>query len=117
VLEANEGELLVAAGEQAIVTPSQAIKPASPDVVAATAWTQHRLIFNAATLVEVAEEFNRYNQRRLVIQNPDLNDFHITGTFSSTDPSSLLRFLRTRPGIVVSESSSEIVVSRELVSR
>jgi len=42
--------------------------------------------------VDVAEEFNRYNTRRLVIEDPDLYGFHISGVFSSTDPQSSLAF-------------------------
>ncbi len=40
------------------------------DVARAIAWTQKQLVFKAATLTEVAEEFNRYNQRQLIVQRP-----------------------------------------------
>ena len=114
--EPANGELLLAAGEQAIVTTQATIKPPKPNIAAATAWTQRRVIFESAKLTEVAAEFNRYNRRRLVIQSPELYDFHITGTFSSTEPGSLVRFLQARPGITITETADEIVVSRSVVA-
>jgi len=109
---AADGEILLAAGEQAIVTAHATMKPVNPNVVAVTAWTRKRLIFESATLADVAEEFNRYNSQRLVIQSPELAEFRITGTFSSADPAALIRFLRARPGIVVSEEKGNILVTQ-----
>jgi transmembrane sensor len=104
----------VSAGEQLTVTPSVARKSEHPNLAAATAWTERRIVFESATLSEVAEEFNRYNQRQLVIEDPSLYDFHISGVFSSTDPDSLIRFLRERPGVKVSETGSEIRISKNI---
>jgi transmembrane sensor len=104
----------VSAGEQLTVTPKVARKSEHPNVAAATAWTERRIVFESATLSEVAEEFNRYNHRQLIIEDPGLYDFHISGVFSSTDPDSLIRFLRERPGVKVSETSSEIRIARNI---
>jgi|SRR6266853_534137 len=103
---------LVYAGEQVTVTAQVTRKTDHPNVAGATAWTQRQLIFEGATLSDVAEEFNRYNERRLVIEDPDLYGFHISGVFSSTDPQSLIRFLRGRPGVQVTETDSEIRVAK-----
>jgi transmembrane sensor len=100
------------AGEQLTVTPRQAKKAEHPNTAAATAWTERRIVFESATLSEVAEEFNRYNERQLVIEDPGLYDFHISGVFSSTDPESLIRFLRERPGVKVTETDSQVRVAR-----
>jgi transmembrane sensor len=62
----------------------------------------------------VAEEFNRYNERQLIIQDPALYDFHVSGVFSSTDPASLVRFLRERPGVKVIETATEIRVAKNI---
>jgi transmembrane sensor len=102
----------LSAGEQLTVTPKTVAKTAHPNVSSATAWTQRQLIFESAALSDVAEEFNRYNQRQLMIQDPSLYNFHISGVFSSTDPTSLIRFLRQRPGVKVTETASEIRVAR-----
>jgi transmembrane sensor len=104
----------VSAGEQVTVTPKVTRKADHANLAAATAWTERRIIFESATLSEVAEEFNRYNRRQLVIQDPQLYDFHISGMFASTDPDSLIRFLRERPGVEVIETESEIRISKNI---
>jgi transmembrane sensor len=104
----------VSAGEQLMVTSKLARKADQANVAAATAWTERRIVFESATLAEVAEEFNRYNERQLVIDDRGLYDFHISGVFSSTDPESLIRFLRERPGVTVSEEGSEIRISKNI---
>ncbi len=102
----------LSAGEQATVTAQVARRADHPNVSSATAWTQRQLVFEDATLSDVADEFNRYNERRLVIEDPALYGFHISGVFSSTDPKSLIRFLRGRPGVQITETDTEIRVKK-----
>ena len=112
-IPARPGEIFLSAGQQATVTAHETHRAANPNVDAVTAWTQQRIVFESASLEDVATEFNRYNTRRLVIQGSQLAQLRITGTFSSTDPGSIIRFLRARPGIVVNESEHEILVTAE----
>lgn len=104
--------IVISAGQQLIVTRSEIKKPVAANVANVTAWTQQQLAFDAASLSEVAEEFNRYNERHIVIRDRGAFEFRISGVFSSSDPAGLIRFLRDRPGIRVLESSSEITVER-----
>jgi transmembrane sensor len=106
--------LFLSTGEQLIVTHSATRKSIRANVANATAWTQRQLAFDSASLSDVAEQFNRYNRRQLVIQDPALYNFHITGIFSSVDPGPFLQFLRERPGVRVVETASEIRVSRDI---
>lgn len=109
--------LLLAAGEQVTVTDT-ATKPVThPDVTRAIAWTQRQLVFDAATLTEVAEEFNRYNQRQLILRDPELYEFHISGVFASTDPGALLAFLRERAGVHVEETDGAIYLTKRRADR
>jgi transmembrane sensor len=103
---------LLAAGEQITLTADAAQKTANPNIAGATAWRERQIVFESATLTEVAEEFNRYNLRQLVIKDPALYGFHISGVFSSTDPESLIEFLQQRPGVKVIETEGEIRVER-----
>ena len=102
---------IVTAGQQVIVTPAALPEPRLADIALATAWTQQRLAFSRASLAEVAEEFNRYNKRQLVIADPSLHEFRISGNFPSADPTPLLSFLRVQPGIRVTETEDEIVIA------
>jgi transmembrane sensor len=109
----SSSAIFLSAGEQLTVTPKTEQKTAHPNVAAATAWTQRRLVFASTPLTDVAQEFNRYNVRQLVVINADLEQFHVSGVFASTDPTSLLRFLRAQQGIRVDETGTEIRISRE----
>jgi transmembrane sensor len=104
---------LLSAGEQVTLSADPAHRPRrarTADAAAATAWTQRRLVFDASTLSEVVEEFNRYNVRPIKIVDANLDRFPITGSFSSTDAASLLRFLEAQPGIQVIAADDEIRV-------
>jgi transmembrane sensor len=103
----------LAAGEQLIVAPDAIQKPPHPNVSNATAWLRRKIVFNRASLSEVAEEFNRYSARQLVIEDPALHDFHVSGVFSSTDIGSVVRFLRDRSTVEVVETPSEIRVRKK----
>ena len=105
--------VILATGEQAIVTPETVRKMEHPNVAGATAWTQRQIVFDSASLAEVAEEFNRYNPRELVIDRAALGNLHVSGIFSSTDSASLIRFLRQRPGLRITETPAEIRVEKE----
>ncbi len=110
---AERGGVFLVAGEQLTVAPEHApAQPHSADSAAATAWTQHKIILQRTPLSEVAVEFNRYNTRQLVITDPSLANTQITGVFSSTDPDSLLRFLRSLSGVDVQEGPAEIRIAR-----
>jgi transmembrane sensor len=107
------GSVLLAAGEQLTVAQQVVPRIEHPSLAGATAWTQRQLVFDSTQLTDVAAEFNRYNSRRLTIDAARLGDFRVSGIFSSTDPSSLIRFLREQPGITVAELDGEIQVSRD----
>ena len=74
---------LVTAGEQVTVSGASVPLAVRANVATATAWTQRRFVFDASTLGEVIEEFNRYNARRLVLRDRALESFPITAAFSS----------------------------------
>jgi transmembrane sensor len=104
---------VVVAGEQLTVTPViRTLKPRLADVAAVTAWTERRLVFEDTPLADVAEEFNRYSPRRLIIDDPELARRPISGIYSSRDTASLIGFLRAQPELEVTETEREIRVSR-----
>jgi transmembrane sensor len=106
------GSVLLVAGEQLTVDQLVAQKVEYPSLAGVTAWTQRQLVFDFTPLKDVADEFNRYNTRRLTVDAEELGDFRVSGIFSSTDPSSLIRFLREQPGVTVAELDDEIQVTR-----
>jgi transmembrane sensor len=107
---AATGEILIAAGEQLVVTPAAVPQPKPADIATVTAWSRKSLVFDASPLTSVAEEFNRYSVRPLVIEDAALADFRVSGVFSSVDPMLLIRFLHAQPELVVDETETEIRV-------
>lgn len=101
------------AGEQLTVTPTRHMQPVRTNVTDAIAWMHQKLIFSSTPLHDVVQEFNRYNAGQLVIASPSLDTFKIDGVFSSTDPDSLIAFLRQCPGIKVTQAGEVAVISRQ----
>jgi transmembrane sensor len=107
------GNILVASGEQLTVSPQEIQKDEHPNIANATAWTQRQLVFESASLSDVADEFNRYNDKQLIVEDSSLGTFHVSGVFSSTDPASLIRFLRARPELRIVETDSQIRIEKK----
>ena len=106
------GEVLLAAGEQLTATAFEIEMPRPADLAVATAWMDNQLVFKGTSLAEVVEEFNRYNRQQLVIRDPELSDFHISGVFPATDSRPIVEFLRQRFGVSSNRSSDQIEISR-----
>jgi transmembrane sensor len=104
--------IVLSAGEQLTVLPHVVTKPTRTDTSVATAWVQKRLIFEETPLSDVAEEFNRYNRRPLTIDDSELETLRISGVYSSTDPASLINFLRSQNSIQVVETEKQVRVLR-----
>lgn len=109
----NHEPIMLSAGEQLVVKPSAQLAPVPANLDAATAWTQRRLVFESSRLADVVEEFNRYNQRPLLVDDEALHEMRISGVYSSTDPASLLRFLRHQPGVEVIEEQEGIRIAQQ----
>lgn len=104
--------VLLSAGEQLTVMPHTNPKPTAADPAVATAWVQKRLMFEETPLGEVAEEFNRYNRRPLSIDDRELRTVKISGVYSSTDPASLINFLRSQNSMQIIETEKQVRVVR-----
>jgi transmembrane sensor len=103
--------LLLTAGEQVTLTARASSRPTRTDVAAAIAWTQRKLVFASSPLTQVADEYNRYHQKRIVIRDRRLARFLVSGVFSATDPSAFVAFLRAQPNLTVHETDTEIEIS------
>lgn len=104
---------LLEASDRVVIGPTG---PGTPEhgvrVDSVTAWTQRKLIFEHRALGEVAEEFNRYNRGRIVIESERLRTEEITGVFQTNDPVSFISFLSEIPGVRIrSDDDSGYVVT------
>ncbi|HLT92589.1 MAG TPA: FecR domain-containing protein [Woeseiaceae bacterium] len=101
--------VLVRAGEGAVTSPDGGIRrEAGIDLDKALAWTERRLVFDDVPLGDVVAEFNRYNRRPLIVQDPELAQRKITSVFFANDVSALVAFLELEPGIEVDYGADAI---------
>lgn len=104
--------VLVSAGEQVTVLAQNVLPPNAVDVRAVTAWMQQRLVFDNTPLSKVAEQFNLYSKRRLVIADTSLRSVGVTGEYSASAPAALIGFLRLQPTLHVVETDDRVIVTR-----
>ena len=113
---AASAPILVDAGEQVIapVHVDKLLRAARANISAATAWTHGELVFEGSRLADVIEEFNRHNQRQIVLADPALGDFQISGVYDSTDPDLFIRFMRAQAHVRVEETPDGIVITSSM---
>lgn len=122
-----EGRVRFGAAEQLPKSKSALLVPG--DVVTATAstvfvtrqsvaalthqldWQHGVLIFDNMTLADAANEFNRYNQRKLVISDPSVARLTIVGTFHTTDVQAFIDVAQDVFKLHVETNGNEIVIS------
>ena len=104
--------IFLTAGEKLEVVPGVASQPTKANLSTTTAWTQGQLVLESASLTEVAEQFNRYSARKLVVEDHGQHPLRLSGVFA-TDPDFLIRYLQSRPDIVVHETTTEIRITRK----
>lgn len=92
------------AGEEAEVTHHALRKEMKPNVKLATAWQNRTLVFERASLADVAREFNRYNAMQFKVDGMTGAANRLSGTFDAQHPESLLLWLQSREDLVVQRS-------------
>lgn len=75
-------------------------------------WRHGMLVFDHATLVEVASEYNRYNRTKLVVAGAEAQNLTISGTLPATDLGAFTRLATKFFDLHVVQHEGEIVVSR-----
>jgi transmembrane sensor len=103
----------LAAGQQARVPPlSGQVAVAHTKVDQATSWRERRLSFDAWPLRKVVDEFNLYNDQRIVIQDEALGGIPISGVFSADDRASFALFLDEAGLALVARRANGTIVLR-----
>jgi transmembrane sensor len=101
----------LAAGEQVHVVSAGHIQRASaPDIKAAIAWQDRKLIFKHTSLAEIVEQFNRYNSVQLHLENVPPEQFSYSGIFDTDNPRALALLLAREPELIVENQGRDIVI-------
>lgn len=111
---------LLVAGERAVIPLVRADPVASTPVAVAMvppaevaqmlAWRVRQLEFSDEPLSEIAAEFNRYNEHKLVIADSRLGAQRFGGTFPSNDCEGFVRLLKREFGVVAVHGRAETVL-------
>jgi transmembrane sensor len=78
------------------------------DLARKLAWQNQMLVFDGDSLVDVVAQFNRYNQRQLVIGDPHLANLHIGGYFRPTNLDAFINVLQSDFGIRVTTEGNRL---------
>ena len=105
--------LRVTAGQQvrieAGIMPAEAV---AVNLQEAVAWLKRQIVFEKRPLGEVADEFNRYTQIPIEIDDPALQALAVSGVFDAYDTDSFARFLESLDGVAVQRTGTRIRVFR-----
>ena len=105
----------VSAGSQAVASDNAPIVAASlspPEVNKALAWQIGRIAFEGETLRKATEEFARYSDTRIVIDDPAVANMTITGLFVSNDPVGFAKAVALSLNLHARVSAGEVHLSR-----
>lgn len=103
----SPGQVLVATAQGMSVT-SQPPRALENDL----SWRNGVLVFRHTSLLDAANEYNRYNARKIVIANASVGKLTISGILPTKDLNAFTHMARTFFDIRVSENDREIVLSR-----
>lgn len=106
---------LVPAGNIARAQDSGVIVSAesAADAEAALSWRRGYVVLHDTPIAEAAVEFNRYNTRKIVIEDPAIGDIRIGGNFRATSTDAFVRLLADGFPIRVEEHEDQIVLARK----
>lgn len=102
--------VLSAADRMVISTSGTKTLSRLADPSIATAWLKRQLIFDNRPLSEVAEELNRYNHERIVIEGDELRGQAISGVIQLNDPAAFLAFIGGIPGVEIAKSGEGVYI-------
>lgn len=101
------GDMAVADGASTVVTADMGDK-----VAEAVAWRDGILTFDRSTLAEVAAEFNRYNEKAIMVTDADAAGIRIGGSFKWSNVDAFARLMREAYGLHVTDDGETIKISR-----
>lgn len=84
----------------------------SPEVDQLLRWRQGLIALHDTPLSQAAAEFNRYNNRKIVIRDAAIADIRVGGSFKSTNADAFLWMLQRGFGISVERTDDAVILDR-----
>jgi len=116
---ANRPPARLKAGQGAFVDASAVVRPAvaGPEAVdRKLEWRYGKIDLAGETLGEAVADFNRYNDRKLVIADPDIAGERLYGAFNTGGPDAFAAAVGASLGVEVEVRDSEIILGRRRAS-
>ncbi len=110
-VESNSGEFTLTPGQRLTFSNDAPIKLDTPSVERTTAWRRGQVILDDTPLQAAAAEMNRYNEIKLVVQEPETAALLINGLFQAGDSTHFANAVAQAYGLTISERAGEIVLS------
>ncbi|HEY5759337.1 MAG TPA: FecR domain-containing protein [Steroidobacter sp.] len=107
------GDMLLPAGNIALTRSDQVMlqeKPLSA-VEEAVSWRTGFVVFHETALTEVVAELNRYNTRKIVLQDASLATIRLSGRFEPTQYQAFVRLLENGFAIRATDEGERIVLT------
>lgn len=86
--------------------------PERSNVEEQLSWRSGFLVFREASLAEAAAEFNRYNQRKLLVEDPSIANIPVSGRFRITNFEAFVRLVESGFPVQAQKSSDGILLTR-----
>lgn len=104
---------LLSRGDRAVGEGNNVLVKSKTDqrAVVAPSWLEGRLVFDQMTIAQVADEFNRYNHKKLVVADPTAAAIRIGGSFDATNVESFAHLIHSGFGLAVDSNDERILIS------
>lgn len=103
--------ITLAPGQRLTFTRGAATKLDTPSVEKATAWRRGQVILDDTPLRVAADEMNRYNAIKLVVEDSEASALLINGLFQAGDSTHFANAVAHTHGLEVVERGDEIILS------
>ncbi len=108
----SAGSLLTAGAIARTIDARIAVQNKSvPEAEDTLSWRSGYVVFRETALAEAVAEFNRYNERQIVIQDPAVAAIRLTGKFRSTNYEIFVRLLEDTFQVRAHYTDDQIVLS------
>ncbi len=110
---AVDAPVVAEAGHMVVTKGSETLVFAKPDtdINSDLSWRSGMLVFNQQTLAEAAEQFNRYNNRKILVEG-SARRIRIGGSFKADNVDVFVLLLHRGFGLSVDDQGRRVVVSR-----
>lgn len=103
---------ILSPGQRVTVSANAGAALDRPPIELVTAWRRGEVVFEDASLIEVAEELNRYSPNRLVV-DPGVAALRVSGVFSTSDPGEAARAIAALHRLRVEQAGDELRLSSQ----